>query len=197
VGENLRFAFQVLLIAVIFSFSSTALRAEEQAAGHYFPGGLSSAFDMLPALEPWANSPGFQPHFTLALTNDSTYYHGSSNVLDANATSYTNTSVLLCQFPGQISILPGKPQYSVALAVPYTWLKVHNIAGKDTDDGFGDIEMFPIMLNWTKRGGEEGIYGYALEYQTEFGILRRRAISTMILQQIPEGTIGRSNRAAR
>ncbi len=125
---------------------------------------------MLPALEPWANSPGFQPHFTLALTNDSTYYHGSSNVLDANATSYTNTSVLLCQFPGQISILPGKPQYSVALAVPYTWLKVHNIAGKDTDDGFGDIEMFPIMLNWTKRGGEEGIYGYALEYQTEFGI---------------------------
>ena len=30
--------------------------------------------------------------------------------------------------------------------------------------------MFPIMLNWTKRGGEEGVYGYALQYQTEFGI---------------------------
>jgi len=110
---------------------------------------------MLPALPPDADSKDFQPHFTLGLANDSTYYHGSSNILHANATSYTNTSVFLCQFPGQISILPGKPQYSVAVAVPYTWLKLHNLAGKDTNDGFGDVEMFPIMLNWTKRGGED------------------------------------------
>jgi hypothetical protein len=51
--------------------------------------------------------------------------------------------------PWQISILPGHPHYSVALAVPYTWLKVHapvlnskKLFGpaKDTDNGSGDVE---------------------------------------------------------
>jgi hypothetical protein len=160
--------FSILVIAGI-SLSSIAASAEEQLAGHYFPGALSSFIDLLPA---------GRGSSTFAISNDSTYYHGSNNALRLNATSYTNSSVFLYQLPGLISILPGKPQYSVALAVPYTWLKVHApvinskgmfVPAKDTDNGFGDIEMFPVMLNWAEPG--ENKYFHCLsQYQTEFGI---------------------------
>ncbi len=152
-----RLVFCILLIVASVSFLPITALAEEGGTGHYFPGGLSSFVDMLPAVT---------GNFTLGYANDSTYYHGSNNKFSANATSYTDTSVFLCQLPGLISILPGKPQYSVALAVPYTWLKVHALGTKDTDNGFGDVEMFPMMLGWTTGEPKK----YSLSYQTEFGI---------------------------
>ncbi len=134
---KMRLVFRMLVIASTISLSSIVVRAEEGLTGHYFPGALSSFVDMLPAAS---------GNFTLGYANESTYYHGSNIAFNANATSYTDTSVFLLQFPRLISILPGKPQYSVALAVPYTWFKVHAQGAKDTDNGFGDVEMFPVML---------------------------------------------------
>jgi len=168
----MRLALGLLLLAATISLSPAAARPEENGAGHYFPGALSSAFDMLPA-----NSVDPYPGYTLGYSNISTYYHGSNNAVRANATSYTNTSVFLFQFPGRISILPGEPQYSVAFAVPYTWLKVHApvltskgiFPAKDTDNGFGDVEMFPIMLNWAKPVKNED-YPSVLQFQAEFGV---------------------------
>jgi hypothetical protein len=157
----MRLLFRMLLIVAGISLSSAAARAEEGLTGHYFPGGLSSFVDMLP--EPTGE-------LTLGYANESTYYHGSNIAFNVNATSYTDTSVFLLQIPGLISILPGKPQYSVALAVPYTWLKVHAQGSKDTDNGFGDVEMFPVMLGWKKVPAEGEPKTYSLSYQTELGI---------------------------
>ena len=162
----------MLLIVATLSLSSGAARAEEQATGHYFPGGLSSFIDLLP------ENLGYS---TFGYANESTYYHGSSNNLGpiaatshANATSYSNSSIFLYQFPEPISILPGNPQYSAAVAVPYLWLNVHNVTGKHTDNGFGDVEMFPFMMGWTKPAHEKLNDGctpnFLLKYQTEFGI---------------------------
>jgi hypothetical protein len=168
----MRLIFRILLIVATVSLSSVAARAEEESSGHYFPGALSSFIDMLP------ESTGSS---TLAYLHDSTYYHGSSKSLFSNATAYTDSSVLLYQVPGLISILPGSPQYSVKLAVPYTWLKVHAplmigkrmfIPAKDTDNGFGDIEIFPFMMGWTKYECDEKqeVPLSVLKYQTAFGI---------------------------
>lgn len=157
--------FRILLIVATVSLPSVAARAEEQAAGHYFPGAISSFIDLLPV------NTGFS---TFAYANESIYYHGSSNALRSNATIYANSSIFLYQFPGPISILPGNPQYSVALAVPYVWLNVHNPTGKHTDNGFGDVEMFPFMMGWTKAAKEKindsCTPNYLLKYQTEFGM---------------------------
>jgi hypothetical protein len=184
----MRRAFGLLLIAATISLSPAASRAEEGLAGHYFPGALSSSFDLAPLrLE---DSPGY----TLAASNISTYYHGSSNTFGTNATSYTNTSVFLYQFPGRISnFLPGKPQYSVALAVPYTWLKVHTPAGKDTDNGFGDVEMFPILLNWNEYRFlrpeiKDQNFPYLSRYQMGFGIFA----PTGAFESGPKANIGKN-----
>ncbi len=172
----MRVAFKMLLIVATISLSPLDACAEE--GSHYFPGALSSFIDMLPV-----NTGSY----SFGYSNDSIYYHGSNNHLGLNATTYTNSSAFLYQFPGLISILPGSPQYSVALGVPYTWLKVHAPpvlnskgtvinSGKDTDNGFGDVAMFPFMLGWTKAGlectGDEKTAHttYVLKYQTQFGI---------------------------
>jgi hypothetical protein len=170
----MRLVVRILLIVVTIALSSVPARAEESS--HYFPGALSSFIDMLPLNTSLS---------TVGLSNDSIYYHGSNNHLNANATTYTNSSAFLYQFPGFIPILPGNAQYSIAFAVPYTWLMVHaplmisrkkTILAKDTDNGFGDVAMFPFMLGWTKVGAEcvgnedAPHLNYVLKYQTQFGI---------------------------
>ncbi len=169
--------FRTLLIAAIISVSSFTARAEELASGHYFPGALSSFIDLLPL------NTGSS---TIGVSNDSVYYHGSSD--HANGTVYANSSAFLYQFPTPISILPGAPQYSVALEVPFIWLKANGPVvtpkvfipqKKVTENGFGDVEMFPFMLGWTKMWcAKEGCNGendkqdirYTLKYQTQFGV---------------------------
>jgi hypothetical protein len=170
----MRLALRMLLVVATISVSSVAARAEESS--HYFPGAASSFIDTLPV------DTGSQ---TIGVANESFYYHGSNNHLipggGSNATTYTNAWAFLYQFPWALSLLPGKPQYSVALAVPYTWLQVHRpilnskealVPAKDTNNGFGDVAMFPFMLGWSKitcnEIGER--IKSILNYQTQFGI---------------------------
>jgi hypothetical protein len=170
----MRPVFRMLLIVATISLSCVGARAEE--GSHYFPGAVSSFTDTLPV------NLGSS---TIGVANDSIYYHGSSNVLHTNATTYTNSWALLYQFPGAISFLPGKPQYSVALGVPYTWLNVHTsvqiskkvfVPLKFTDNGFGDVAMFPFMLGWSKveheclGSSETSTLKYVLKYQTQLGV---------------------------
>jgi hypothetical protein len=157
----MRHMFRMLLLAAAISLSSIAAHAEEGLAGHYFPGALSSSIDLMPEKS---------EYLTFAYANYSLYYHGSSNVFGTNATTYSNTSAFLCQFPWLVPYLPGQPQYAVSLAVPYAWLKVRAPGAKDTDNGFGDIEMVPVALEWTKKATETESIKYAWRTQTEFGI---------------------------
>ena len=170
----MRLVLRMLLVVATVSLSSVAARAEESS--HYFPGAASSFIDTLPV------DLGTE---TIGVANESFYYHGSNNHLipggGTNATTFTNAWAFLYQFPGALSLLPGKPQYSVALAVPYTWIQVHSpfrnpkgagVLAKDTDNGFGDVAMFPFMLGWSKIGCDKigETIKYQLNYQTQFGI---------------------------
>jgi hypothetical protein len=174
-GENVRFAFRVVLIAAIFSFSSTALRAEEDGSGHYFPGGLSSSIDLLPD----ASSYHF-PQSAFAIYNASLFYHGAGGVkspfgpTDSNATTYANSSVFLYRSKPIQQL--GNIYYGAALSVPYVWLKVNGtlLSTKtrfhDTDNGFGDVDIIPLMIGWSdypkwKLQGQFGIYAPTGNYE--------------------------------
>jgi hypothetical protein len=190
------------LIAATISASSAA-RAEEGAAGHYFPGAASSFIDMLPDFKNSNPDNGKSvgnnecpvgdndcPVGAVGYENVSTYYHTAGGLklpvlsTDANATSYSNTSVILYQFGYKIL----KGQFAVALAVPYEWVKVNQTVtsalGRQrmnvVRNGFGDIEIFPLMMGWShyvspdgngKRYPDSAPKRYAdLKVQTQLGI---------------------------
>lgn len=138
------------LVAAACLFPGGA-RSEEGGCGHYMPGSTASFVDALPGRE------------AVAYLNAFTFYNGSAGgdrtlefggVIAANvdATMYADTSILLYQTPWKIF----DGQYAVALAVPYVWMEVKgNVqvgpfsrSRRDTAEGFGDIEVLPLMLGW-------------------------------------------------
>jgi hypothetical protein len=95
--------------------------------------------------------------------NDFTFYDGDASaahpfrlggelVLDVAATVYADTSVILYQTPW--TILGGR--YGVGAAIPYQWVEVEgavqgttvSVRREDQAQGFGDIEAFPLLLEW-------------------------------------------------
>jgi hypothetical protein len=116
--------------------------AEEGGSGHYLPGATASFVDMLPD----------RGTSTFAYLNAFTYYHGST---------------------GASRDLELGGQYGAALAVPYVWMDVKAnllLSGKrgrltrgrqGTDNGFGDIQLLPLMFGWNKGD---------LKWQGTFGI---------------------------
>jgi len=161
---------RAVLVALGIALVPSALRAEEAGTGHYIPGATSSFIDMLPDRD----------SSTLVYANAFTYYHGSATgskdlefggllTANAKATIYSDTSFFLYQSPWKL--LGG--QYGVALLVPYVWLEVEGdvlltgrrkglrVTRNDTANGFGDVELFPVMLGW-KHGD--------LKWQTQLGI---------------------------
>jgi hypothetical protein len=168
--------FRILLIVAIVSLSSVGANAEEGAVGHYFPGTLSSLFDLLPdKCDSPVRTSECKNVGALAYDNESLYYHGSNIHLSSNATSYSNASVFLYQAPW--GLFGG--QYAAALAVPYTFLKVHApvrnskgmfVLSKDTENGFGDVEMIPLLMGWTQTDEDPSKLTHLWKYQTAFGI---------------------------
>jgi hypothetical protein len=146
--------------------------AEEAGSGHYLPGATSSFIDMLPD----------RGTSTFAYLNAFTYYHGSTGAsrdlelggqvaANVKGTVYADTSIFLYQAPW--TLLGG--QYGAALAVPYVWMDVKAnllLTGRrgrftfgrqanGTDNGFGDIQLLPLMFGWNKGD---------LKWQGTFGI---------------------------
>jgi len=145
--------------------------AEEAGSGHYLPGATSSFIDMLPD----------RGTSTFAYLNAFTYYHGSSGAsrdlqlggqvaANVKGTVYADTSIFLYQAPW--TLLGG--QYGAAIAVPYVWLDVKanlllvgprggriTLGRQGTDNGFGDIQLLPVMFGWNKGD---------LKWQGTFGI---------------------------
>jgi len=106
---------------------------------------------------------------TFVYANAFLYYHGSAGAsrdlqlgrqvaANIKSTVYADTSIFLYQAPW--TLLGG--QYGAALAVPYVWLDVKanlllNIKrltlgrqARGTDNGFGDLELLPLMFGWIK-----------------------------------------------
>ncbi|MHC1727443.1 MAG: transporter [Syntrophobacteraceae bacterium] len=153
-----------LAITSAIGFLPSTIRAEESGSGHYMPGATASFIDALPGRE------------AFAYLNAFTFYQGTGGagralpfggVVAANidATVYADTSILLYQTPWKF--LGG--QYAVALAIPYVWMNVKgevqagpiSRSRRDTVDGLGDIEIFPLMLGW-KHGD--------LKYDVRFSV---------------------------
>jgi hypothetical protein len=163
--------FGALLIAVSIAIPTVAARSEEAGTGHYIPGATSSFIDMLPDRDTSA----------FVYANAFTYYEGSAGAskdlelgglltASAKGTVYSDTFLFLYQTPWKIL----RGQYGVGLIVPYVWLKVQgdvllsgrrltpNVHKEDTANGFGDVEMLPVMLGWKhgdfKWQGQFGVY---------------------------------------
>lgn len=167
---GLRAVSAALMLALIGALSAVTARAEEAGTGHYIPGATSSFIDMLPDRDT----------SSLVYANGFTYYEGTAGAgkelefgglltADAKGTVYSDTSLFLYQAPWKI--LGGQP--AVELIVPYVWLKVQGDVmlsrrritptrfRQDTANGFGDVEVFPVMMGWK--------YG-DLKWQGQFGI---------------------------
>jgi hypothetical protein len=159
-----------LLIITSAGMSCGFACAEEGGSGHYQPGTTASFIDMLPDRET----------STFVYANAFLYYHGSAGAsrdlqlggqvaANIKTTFYADTSIFLYQAPW--TLLGG--QYAAALAVPYVWLDVKaNLLlsskrftlgrqARGTDNGFGDIELLPLMFGWIKGD---------LKWQGTFGI---------------------------
>ena len=153
-----RARYIVLGVFVLASILAPFLsQAEEGGSGHYAPGAAASFIDALPG------KPG------LALANYFNYYDGSSGIsrpvpiggfiaASLDATAYSNTILALYTTP--LQLLGG--HYTVGAAIPYIWMKVKGEAQvaipgvgavtrskRDTDNGIGDILLYPFMLGWT------------------------------------------------
>lgn len=160
----------VLLISASAGVFCGLACAEEGGSGHYQPGTTASFIDMLPD----------RGTSTFVYANAFTYYNGSNSAsrdlqlggqvaANVKGTVYADTSIFLYQAPWKL--LGG--QYGAALAVPYVWLDVKAnllLIGKrftfsrqarGTDNGFGDIELLPLMFGWIKGD---------LKWQGTFGI---------------------------
>jgi hypothetical protein len=117
---------------------------------------------------------------TFVYANAFTYYDGSAGAsrdlqlggqvaANIKTTFYADTSIFLYQAPW--TLLGG--QYAGALAVPYVWLDVKaslllsskrltlGRQARGTDNGFGDVELLPLMFGWIKGD---------LKWQGTFGI---------------------------
>ena len=168
---TLRILIALLTITSAGMFCGFAF-AEEAGSGHYLPGATASFIDMLPD----------RGTSTFAYLNAFTYYHGSTGAsrdlelggqvaANVKGTVYADTSIFLYQAPW--TLLGG--QYGAAIAVPYVWLEVKGnllLTGRrgrftfgrqahDTDNGFGDIQLLPLMFG-RKKGD--------LKWQGTFGI---------------------------
>ena len=163
---------------LLFTFTLTAsllapvARAEEGGAGHYLPGATASFIDALPGKE------------AFAYVNAFTYYNGSASVsrplnlggqvvANVDGTVYADTSFLLYQTSWKL--LGG--QYAAAVAIPYLWMEVKGdvqvgrVTGprRDTANGFGDLQILPLMLGWKQGdvsyGATFGIYAPTGEFE--------------------------------
>ena len=156
------FALVALTILVPLS-----VQAEEGGSGHYMPGATASFIDTLPG------KPG------LAVANFFNYYSANASASKQlptgglitgglDATAYSDTVVALYLTP--LKLLGG--HYGVGLAIPYVWLEAEGtVTGplgrtfsmSDTENGIGDITIYPFMLGWTGLNGD-------LKYDVRFGI---------------------------
>jgi len=170
-GRRAHTVSAALLIALGLGLASSTARGEEARVGHYISGVTSSFIDMLPD----------RGTSSAVVANAFTYYDGSAfpsqelefgGLLTAGAQSTVYSDTFLFQYQGPWKILGGQP--AVQLVVPYVWLEVQGDVGlsvkrftpsahqDDAANGFGDIEMFPLMMGWKygdlKWQGQLGIY---------------------------------------
>jgi hypothetical protein len=144
---------KVIAFAAALIISALSAVAEESGTGHYIPGQTADFIDALPGYP------------SLEYENTFTYYKGSAGAgrplpiigqveLNEEATSYTDSSVLLWETP--LKVFGG--YYNVFVSIPYTWLTVsgdlqvgaRTIHTTDSVSGLGDIYFAPAAIGWNK-----------------------------------------------
>ena len=144
---------KVIAFAAAVMISALSAVAEESGTGHYIPGQTADFIDALPGYP------------SLEYENTFTYYKGSAGAgrpfpiigqvaLNEEATSYTDSSVLLSETP--LKVFGG--YYNVFASIPYTWLTVsgdlqvgaRTVHTTDSVSGLGDIYFAPAAIGWSK-----------------------------------------------
>ena len=163
-------------LALACCLASSGTKAEEAGSGHYLPGAMSSFIDALPG------------RASFAYLNAFTYYQGSAGgsrqlslggqlAANVDATFYANTSIFLLETKQKIF----GGYYATAVVVPYVWLNVsadvtrtgplggsQTLRRGDSNNGLGDVQLFPLMLCWThgdlKVGTNLSVYAPTGDY---------------------------------
>lgn len=131
-----------------FLVTPSFIFAEEGGSGHYMPGAIGTMIDSTPSQPGWAI--GMQYN----------YYHGDSKevhlgkTITASASATANTIVPVIVYTFEQKILGAEA--SLGAFIPLSHLEVSGKVGvgpfqrkvNDTADGFGDITIAPIVLNW-------------------------------------------------
>lgn len=167
---------KIFHLALIFSLGSSGIKAEEAGSGHYLPGAMSSFIDALPG------------RACFAYLNAFTYYQGSAGgtrqlslggqlAANVDASVYADTSIFLVETTEKVF----GGHYAAAVVVPYVWLNIsadvtrigplggsQTLRRGDSNNGLGDLQLFPLMLCWThgdlKLGTNLSVYAPTGDY---------------------------------
>jgi hypothetical protein len=125
--------------------------ATEGGAGHYLPGAVATLIDLAPTQPGWVIEPIYLHYEGDAGTEKELPVAG----LDALGLKATLDAALIGGFYTFDQKVLGA-YYSVGAMLPYTWItaeaEVETAIGdrrvRDTEEGFGDLTLIPVMLGW-------------------------------------------------
>ena len=141
------------------------VQAEEGGSGHYLPGATASFIDMLPD-KPGLGVANFFNYYSASASASKQVPTGGLLTGGLDATAYSDTIVALYLTP--LKLLGG--HYGVGMAIPYVWIEAEGtvtgplgrtFSASDTENGIGDITLYPFMIGWTNGD---------LKYNVWFGI---------------------------
>jgi hypothetical protein len=140
----------------IFGMVSLALMtvtaaASEGGTSHYLPGAVATLIDLAPTQPGWVIEPIYLHYEGDAGTEKELPVAG----LDALGLKATLDAALIGGFYTFDQKVLGA-YYSVGAMLPYTWItaeaEVETAIGdrrvRDTEEGFGDLTLIPVMLGW-------------------------------------------------
>lgn len=155
----------VFALAALAFLVPVPVYAEEGGSGHYLPGATASFIDMLPG-EPGLAVANFFNYYSASASASKQLPTGGLITGGLDATAYSDTIVALYLTP--VKLLGG--HYGVGMAIPYVWIEAkgtvtgplgRTFSASDTENGIGDITLYPLMIGWTNGD---------LKYDVWFGI---------------------------
>jgi hypothetical protein len=139
------------LSVICCALFSHVAAATEGGASHYLPGAVATMIDLAPSQPGWVIEPIYLHYEGDVGTSKDIPVAG----LDALGLKASLDALLIGGFYTFEQPVLGA-HYSVGAMLPYTWVTaeatIETVIGdrrvRDTEDGFGDLTLIPVMLAW-------------------------------------------------
>ncbi len=127
--------------------------AEEGGSGHYAVGGMATLTDLVPTESGWVVQPLYLGYKGKSDFNVLPFAGLVATGVEASSDALTLGGI----YTFEQTVLGA--HYSVGTYIPYVWMDVSakvtgtqngiTIFQEDTENGFGDITLIPVMMAWT------------------------------------------------